>query len=188
MGSPLLQQSWNKYFPFPLSSVTPYFLITPFHVSVPVSTCSVKSAIRTVDSVGDTQRTASFTSSTKAWYSFVALGAYTCSTNNDQSSNLIFNIQTRYPKEIQSDTQPDHRFFSRRLETQSLVFFLHCLFVLEYADSYNLRDCFFIVYSFFEYVLSYQSNTRDRKTLCSKSNFFFFNALLFFSARLYLIY
>ena len=89
--------------------MTPCFPITPFQVSVSVPTCALKSPIRTVDSVADTRRRASFTSSTKAWYSLVALGAYTCNRHNDQSNTLSFNIQTRDPKGIQSDTQSDKR-------------------------------------------------------------------------------
>ena len=58
--------SGNKYLPFSFSPVTPCFPITPFHVSVSVPTCALKSPIRTVDSVADTRRRASFTSSTKA--------------------------------------------------------------------------------------------------------------------------
>ena len=109
MRSPLLQQSCNKYLPFSFSPVTPCFPITPFHVSVSVPTCALKSPIRTVDSVVDTRRRASFTSSTKAWYSLVAWGAYTCNRHNDRSNTLSFNIQTRDPKGIQSDTQSDKR-------------------------------------------------------------------------------
>ena len=60
----LLQQSCNKYLPFSFSPVTPCFPITPFHVSVSVPTCALKSHIRTVDSGADTRRRASFTSST----------------------------------------------------------------------------------------------------------------------------
>ena len=47
------------------AATTPCFPITPFHVSVSVQTCALKSPIRTVDSVADTRRRASFTSSTK---------------------------------------------------------------------------------------------------------------------------
>ena len=65
MQSPLLQQSCNNYLPFSFSPVTPCFPITLFHVSVSVPTCGLKSPTRTVDSVGDTRRRASFTSSTK---------------------------------------------------------------------------------------------------------------------------
>ena len=109
MRSPLQQQSWNKYLPFSFSSVTSCFPITPFHISVPVPTCALKSPLKTVDSVADTRWRASFTSSTKAWYSLVALGAYTCNRHNDRSNTLSFNIQTRDPKGIQSDTQSDKR-------------------------------------------------------------------------------
>ena len=107
MRSPLLQQSCNKYLPFSFGLVTPCFPITPFHVSVSVPTCAIKSPIRTVDSVADARRRASFTSSTKVWYSLVALGAYTCNRHNDRSNTLSFNMQTRDSKGIQSDTQSD---------------------------------------------------------------------------------
>ena len=58
MQSPLLQQSCIRYLPFSFSPVNPYFPITSFHVPVSVPTCSLKSPIRTVDSVGDTRRRA----------------------------------------------------------------------------------------------------------------------------------
>ena len=103
MRSPLLHQSCNKYLPLSFIPVTPCFPITPFHVSVSVPTCALKSPIRTVDSVGDTRRRASFTSSIKAWYSFVALGAYICNRHNDRSNTLSFNTQTRDPNKIQSE-------------------------------------------------------------------------------------
>ena len=92
----------QKYLPFSFSPVTPDFPITPFHVSVSVPTCALISPIRTANSVGDTRRRAWFKSSTKAWYSLVALGAYTCNRHNDRFNTLSFNIQTRDPKEIQS--------------------------------------------------------------------------------------
>ena len=84
MRSPLLQ-SCNKYLPFSFSPVTPFFPITPFHISVSVPICALKSPLRTVDSIPDTRRRASFTSSTKAWYSLVALRAYTCNRHLAQS-------------------------------------------------------------------------------------------------------
>ena len=108
MRNPLLQQSCNKYFPFSITPVTPCFPITHFHVSVSVPTCALKSPIRTVDSVADTRRRASFTSSTKVWYSLVALGAYTCNRHKDRPNTLSFGIQTRDPKGIQSNTQSDN--------------------------------------------------------------------------------
>ena len=87
----------------------PCFPITPFHVSVPISTCALKNPISNVNSVGDTRRRASFTSSTKAWCSFVALGARTYNKHNDRSNTLSFSIQIRDPKGIQSDTQSNNR-------------------------------------------------------------------------------
>ena len=48
---------------------------------------------------------------------------------------------------------------------------------------------FITVHSFYENVQSNQSNTRDRKkTFATRANFFFLNPLLFFSARLFLVY
>ena len=48
---------------------------------------------------------------------------------------------------------------------------------------------FFTVYSFYEYVQSNQQNARDRKKILrNQSKLFFFNARLFFSARLFLVY
>ena len=105
MRSPLLQQSCNKYLPFSFSPVTSCFPNTPFHKSVSAPTCALKFPIRNVYSVGDTRRRASFTSSTKAWYSLVDLGAYTWNRHDDRSNTLSFNIQIRDPRGIQSDTQ-----------------------------------------------------------------------------------
>ena len=83
--------------------------ITPEKFGHLQKTMQLKSSIKTVDSVGDNLKRASFTSSTKAWYLLVTLGAYTCITHNDRSNTLSFNIQTRDPKGIQFDTQSDYR-------------------------------------------------------------------------------
>ena len=69
----------------------------------------------------------------------------------------------------------------------SFVFF-HGSFVLEYADSSNQRDFFFTVHSLYEYVQSNQSKARDRKKTFASTGTVFFNAFLFFSARLFLVY
>ena len=89
---------------------------------------------------------------------------------------------------IQSLLKSEQRLFIGRLETESFVFFLHGSFVLEYSDSSNQRDFFFTVLSFYEYVQSNRSNTRDREKPSQQEQTFFFNALLFFSARLFLVY
>ena len=105
MRSPLLQQSCNKYLPFSFSPGTLCFPITPFHVSVSVPTCALKSPIRTVDSAADTCRRASFTSST---IQIFTRGIYR-NRHNDRPNTLSFNIQTRDLKGIQSDIQSDKR-------------------------------------------------------------------------------
>jgi len=109
MRSPLLQQNCNRYFPFSFKPGTPCLLITPFHFSVSVPMCALKSPMMIVDLKGDTLSRASFTSSTKAWYSLAALRAYTCNRHIDWFSTLSFKMQTRDPKGIQSDTQSANR-------------------------------------------------------------------------------
>ena len=113
MRSPLLQQSCNKYLPFSFSPVTRYFPITPFHIFLSISTCVLKSQIRTVNLVRDSRKRASFTSSTKFSYSLVTLRAYTCNRHDYRSKTLSFIIQTRDPKGIQSDTQSGENPYTR---------------------------------------------------------------------------
>ena len=50
MLSPLLEQSCNKYWPFWFALAIPCLPITPFHVSLSVPTCALKSPKRTIDS------------------------------------------------------------------------------------------------------------------------------------------
>ena len=109
MQSPLLQQSCYKYLSLSFGPVTRCFPITPFHVIVSVATCSLKSLISTVNSVGDSCRKALFTSSTETYYSFVALGYISCNRHSNRSNTLSFNMQNRDPKGVQWNSQSDKR-------------------------------------------------------------------------------
>ena len=82
-----------------------------------------------------------------------------------------------------------HRLFINRLKTVSFVFFfLRGTFLLQYADLFNQRDFFFTVHSFYEYVLSNKSNKHERKKSSQQEQLLFFNALLFSSTCLFLVY
>ena len=96
-----------------------------------------------------------------------------------------------------------HRLFISRLETDSFFFFCLGSLVLKYADSSNQRDFSFFsfhyilvsLYTYFSFHYTISNSyaiCRIRATAKKPSqlehSFFFFNALLFFSARLFLVY
>ena len=68
-------------------------------------------------------------------------------------------------------------------------FFLHGLLVLKYADSSNQRH-FFLRGLFALEIrrVRLQMNTHDCKKALQQEQLFFFDALLFFSSRLFLVY
>ena len=68
--------------------------------------------------------------------------------------------------------------------------YLHTIQIIDslLADRKLTIVCFFLHGSFFlKYVQSNPSNTCDRKKPLQQEQIFFFNALLFFSARLFLV-
>ena len=84
------------------------------------------------------------------------------------------------------------RLFISRLETDSFVFFSSQFIFLEYADSSNQRD-FFLLGSLALRIcpiksVEYAWPQTAKKNFATRAKFFFFNALLFFSARLFLVY
>ena len=77
MQSPLLQHNCNKCRPYLLNAESPCLPITPFLVSPSAQTYALNFQRRIVNSVDPTLWRASLKLSTKAVYSFAALGAYT---------------------------------------------------------------------------------------------------------------